>query len=28
VVDVTGQDLFALCSVHDNPRIGVTYAAL
>jgi len=28
VVDVTGQDLFALCSVHDNPRIGVACAAL
>ena len=22
VVDVTGQDLFSLCSIHDNPRIG------
>jgi hypothetical protein len=22
VVDITGQDLFALCSIHDNPRIG------
>ena len=22
VVDVTGQDLFALCSIHDSPRIG------
>ena len=23
VVHVPGQDLFALCSVHDNPRIGL-----
>lgn len=22
VVDITGQDLFSLCSIHDNPRIG------
>jgi hypothetical protein len=22
MVDITGQDLFALCSIHDNPRIG------
>ena len=22
VVHITGQDLFALCSIHDNPRIG------
>ena len=23
VVHITGQDLFSLCSIHDNPRIGV-----
>ena len=28
VVDEAGQDLFALCSVHDSPRIGAAYAAL
>jgi hypothetical protein len=22
VVDIAGQDLFALCSIHDSPRIG------
>ena len=22
VVHITGQDLFSLCSIHDNPRIG------
>ena len=22
VVHITGQDFFALCSIHDNPRIG------
>jgi hypothetical protein len=22
VIDITGQDLFALCSIHDIPRIG------
>jgi hypothetical protein len=22
VVHVPGQDLFSLCSIHDNPRIG------
>ena len=28
MVDVTGQDLFALCSVHDNPGIGQPCAPL
>jgi hypothetical protein len=28
VVHITGQDLFALCSIHDNPRIGVPCSLL
>lgn len=28
VVDVTGQDLFALCSIHDIPRIGAVCCLL
>ena len=28
VVDITGQDLFSLCSIHDNPRIGAVCCLL
>src|SRR5919109_3614420 len=28
VADIAGQDLFALCSVHDSPRIGLATTRL
>jgi hypothetical protein len=28
MVDVSRQDLFALCSIHDNPRIGAPHVLL
>ena len=28
VVDIPGQDLFSLCSIHDNPRIGAVCGLL